>query len=148
MRGENTIKNETTNLGYLLWAALRKQQGLVGNAIQHLDISMKEYTALMMISERSGLTQLETGQLLQIDRTSIGHLVDSLCEKELVERKTSKTDRRAYLLHLTEKGVQATKELRKIATQCSDICLSTLSVEERKQFLQALQKISKENEHE
>lgn len=103
---------------------------------------------MMIISNNQGLTQLETGNLMRIDRTSIGKLVDILSDRGWVERRPKSSDRRAYLLYLTDEGQKVVEQLKQSASQANDLYLSCLSDDERKQFTKILMKISKENRHE
>ena len=113
-----------------------------------MDISIREYGAMMILSSNQGLTQLETGNLLHIDRTSIGKLVDTLSDRGWVERKPKPSDRRAYLLYLTEKGQEIVTQLEQSASYANNLYLSKLEDAEREQLLSILKKLIKENEHE
>ena len=76
-------------LGFLLGTVLRKQEMLLENTLKDLEISLKEYALLMVISNsEKKLTQLEAGNQLQFDRTSVGQLIDGLCSKGFIERNT------------------------------------------------------------
>ena len=136
------------SLGYLLGSALQKQQDYLLSALNGMDVSIREYGAMMILKNNQGLTQLETGNLLQMDRTSIGKLIDTLSDREWVERKQKPTDRRAYQLYLTEKGKAIIAQLEQLALSANDSYLSKLDNDERKQLLNILEKLIKENENE
>ena len=131
-------------LGFLLGTVLRKQEMLLENTLKVLEISLKEYALLMVISNsEKKLTQLEAGNQLQFDRTSVGQLIDGLCGKEFIERNSKPNDRRAYLLSLTEKGVDLLKQLRALEADCKNVCLSPLTPNERSNFMNYLQTLIK-----
>ena len=131
-------------LGFLLGTVLRKQEMLLENTLKDLEISLKEYALLMVISNsEKKLTQLEAGNQLQFDRTSVGQLIDGLCGKEFIERNSKPNDRRAYLLSLTEQGVDLLKQLRALEADCKNVCLSPLTPNERSNFMNYLQTLIK-----
>lgn len=131
-------------LGFLLGTVLRKQEMLLESALKGLEISLKEYALLMLISNNEKkLTQLEAGNQLRFDRTSVGQLIDGLCGKGFIEKETKPKDRRAYLLGLTEQGVELLKQLRVIEADCTNVCLSPLDPNERSKFLNYLQTLIK-----
>ena len=130
--------------GFLLGTVLRKQEMLLENTLKDLEISLKEYALLMVISNsEKKLTQLEAGNQLQFDRTSVGQLIDGLCSKGFIERNSKPNDRRAYLLSLTEKGVDLLKQLRALEADCKNVCLSPLTPNERSNFMNYLQTLIK-----
>jgi DNA-binding MarR family transcriptional regulator len=130
--------------GLLLGTVLRKQEMLLENALKDLQISLKEYALLMVISNsEKKLTQLEAGNHLRYDRTSIGQLIDGLCGKGFIERNPKPNDRRAYLISLTEQGVALVKQLRIIEANCTNECLSPLAPNERSKFINYLQTLIK-----
>lgn len=127
-------------LGFLLGTVLKKQELLLENALKDLEISLKEYALLMVISNsKERLTQLEAGNQLRFDRTSVGQLIDGLCVKGFIERNPKPNDRRAYLLSLTGQGVDLLKQLRAIEANCKSICLLPLAPNERSNFINYLQ---------
>lgn len=131
-------------LGFLLGTVLRKQEMLQENALKNLEISLKEYALLMVISNsEKKLTQLEAGNQLRFDRTSIGQLIDGLCGKGFIEKNPKPKDRRAYLLSLTAQGVDLLKQLRAIEANCKNVCLSPLAPNERSKFMSYLQTLIK-----
>ncbi len=131
-------------LGFLLGTVLRKQEMLLENTLKDLEISLKEYALLMVISNsEKRLTQLEAGNQLRFDRTSVGQLIDGLCGKGFIERNSKPNDRRAYLLSLTGQGVDLLKQLRAIEANCKNVCLSPLAPNEHSNFMNYLQTLIK-----
>jgi DNA-binding MarR family transcriptional regulator len=131
-------------LGFLLGTVLRNQEMLLENTLKDLEISLKEYALLMVISgSKQKPTQLEAGNQLRFDRTSVGQLIDGLCGKGFIERSPKPNDRRAYLLSLTAQGVDLLKQLRAIEANCTNICLSPLAPSDRSKFMNYLQTLIK-----
>lgn len=98
---------------------------------------------MVIVESNPGITQKEAGDMQQVDRTTIGQFVDSLCEKGMLERRPYPNDRRAYCLHLTDNGKSTLKKLKELANQCENECFSALSLQEREEYLSSLKKIIK-----
>lgn len=74
------------------------------SALEPLGIDVKQHAVLTALANEGPMTQQELGQRLGIDRTTVVAVVDGLDRAELLERRRSSTDRRAYLLTLTPTG--------------------------------------------
>jgi DNA-binding MarR family transcriptional regulator len=51
------------------------------------------------------------------DHPTLTRILDLLCKKDLVERRASPTDRRSFIIHLTENGIQKQKEWAPIVAE-------------------------------
>ncbi|MFD1329065.1 MarR family winged helix-turn-helix transcriptional regulator [Mycoplana ramosa] len=59
-----------------------------------------------------GITQKDLASLVGVDGSTLVRLLDILCEKGMIERRTDKTDRRAKQLFLTGAGRAAVADIR------------------------------------
>jgi DNA-binding MarR family transcriptional regulator len=74
--------------------------------LQGTDLTLALARALVHISRREGLRQVDLADFLEIQPITLARIVDQLTAKGLVERRPDPTDRRAYQLFLTtEAGV-------------------------------------------
>ncbi len=69
--------------------------------------------------------------------------VEKLVTAGFVTRKTKETDKRAFQLSLTEKGLNAFTEIKNLFTQWDEIALADISKEEKELLLKALSKLKK-----
>lgn len=84
------------------------------------DVSLtpREFAMLNRLAQFGELTQIELSELTYKDPPATSRVVESLRRKQLVRRKTSKSDRRSTDISLTEKG----REIRdRIAPQIADL---------------------------
>jgi DNA-binding MarR family transcriptional regulator len=84
--------------------------------IEPYDLTPPQFGLLAFLWQQDGLTQVELSEKGQIDRTTIGGLVDRLEKTGLVERRQHPQDRRAYKIHLTERG----REMEVMLSACAD----------------------------
>ncbi len=68
--------------------------------------------ALFVIAGQPGVTQKEIAQALKLRESAVTAMIARLLEARLVERSSSASDKRAWSLHLTDKGAKALQLLR------------------------------------
>ena len=93
-----------TSIGFLLSKAYQRAWAIMREEIEPYDLTPPQFGLLAFLWQQDGLTQVELSEKGQIDRTTIGGLVDRLEKIGLVERRQHPQDRRAYKIHLTERG--------------------------------------------
>jgi DNA-binding MarR family transcriptional regulator len=99
---------------------------------------------LRMLNESAGMSQQDLAFRLGMHATRLVSVVDELERRGLVERREKPEDRRAYALHLTEKGKAAQAEIRRISREHNEAICATLSRDERQQLGALLLRIAEE----
>ena len=72
-----------------------------------LDLTQKQVSALWLVSDRPGISQIELGGRLRMDRATTMTIVNRLQERDYMRRERSESDGRKQALYLTEAGVAA-----------------------------------------
>jgi DNA-binding MarR family transcriptional regulator len=104
-----------TSIGFLLSKAYQRAWAIMRAEIEPYDLTPPQFGLLAFLWQQDGLTQAELSEKGQIDRTTVGGLVDRLEKIGLVERRQHPQDRRAYMIHLTRRG----KELEGPLSECA-----------------------------
>ena len=107
-------------IGFLISQAADVLVKQLEQIFQAGDVSLtpREFAMLNRLAQYGELTQIELSELTYKDPPSTSRIVESLRRKQLVRRKTSKSDRRSTDISLTEKG----REVRdRIAPQIADL---------------------------
>jgi len=78
------------------------------------------------------------GLYMNLDRSSLSRMIDSLEKKGIVRRKTDPEDRRKVLISLTEKGNRYYEIIFKIMEEVNDIILGVLDEEEIRVYNEGL----------
>lgn len=94
------------SLGFLLSKAYQRLWAICREELAGHDITPPQFALLAFLWEQDGQTQAELAEKSQIDRTTIGGLVDRLEKTGLVQRQSHPQDRRAYRVMLTANGRQ------------------------------------------
>jgi DNA-binding MarR family transcriptional regulator len=103
--------NSIEELRYLILAAQREGDRLLSAALAPIGLTTSQAEVLRVLSEYAPLSLLELGERLVCETGSPSRLVNTLVEKDLVERKPSEVDRRMVTLSLTESGQRAVNQI-------------------------------------
>ncbi len=120
---ENTI-------GFLLAKVHQRGFSLFKEELDPYNITPPQFSLLAFLWQRDGLSQAELSDKSQIDRTTMGGLIDRLAKEGLVQRLPHPEDRRAHRICLTARGKSLEKELCAIAVTVLDRFTSPLTTEE------------------
>lgn len=111
------------SIGFLLSKAYQRAWAIMREEIEAYDLTPPQFGLLAFLWLQDGLTQVELSDKGQIDRTTVGGLVDRLEKIGLVVRRQHPQDRRAYKIFLTERG----KELEGPLSGCAGRSLSKIT---------------------
>ena len=92
------------SIGFLLSKAYQRAWAILREEIEQYDLTPPQFALLAFLWQQDGLTQVELSEKGQIDRSTVGGLIDRLERSGLLERRQHPQDRRAYLIYLTEQG--------------------------------------------
>ena len=108
------------------------------------DVSMWGYAVLSALADEPMRTQAALARAIGADKTRIIGTLDELQERALIEREPDPDDRRVRLLRLTPAGSELYASVRAGIRAVEQELLSGLSAADKRIFLQALQRLSRE----
>lgn len=129
------------SVGFLLAKAYQRACAIFKEEFEHYDLTPQQFGLLAFLWQEDGLSQAELSAKSQIDRTTIGGLIDRLEKEGLVRRLPHPEDRRAYRICLSDNGKSLENELSILADRVKDRIVSPLSKQELATLLQLLEKI-------
>lgn len=107
-------------------------------------LTIEQFGLLFAIStNEEEVVQQDMANFFGKDKSSILRLIDSLGEKELVQRITGSQDKRTKCLLVTDKGNEVIKEYLKIDFQLLDELQTGLTKSEMDTFYKVVQTIQK-----
>lgn len=107
----------------------------------NLEITPEQWTVLLFLWEKDGVTQQELCNATFKDKPSMTRLIDNMERMHLVVRTSDKSDRRINLIHLTQTGRELEERTRSIANRTLKEALYGLTVEELRVSQNVLRKI-------
>jgi DNA-binding MarR family transcriptional regulator len=105
------------------------------------DLTPVQYATLATLEDNPGIDQATLSALIACDRVTMGGVVSRLEERGYVERAVRKDDRRARVLHITERGASLLRVVMPAVRETQEQTLHGLSEEERVQFMGLLARL-------
>jgi MarR family transcriptional regulator for hemolysin len=106
------------DFGVVLFETARNWRTTLDQRLRPLGLSQAKWLVLARLARSGdGMNQKELSDCLGIEGASLVGLLDRMESDGWVERRVSETDRRAKTIHRTERAVEATREIKRIASQ-------------------------------
>ena len=102
------------------------------------DITPLQYAALTAIGQQPDIDATRLAQLIALDRSNIGSVLERLEAKSLLLRSASAEDRRIKLLRLSSSGRALLRKVDLAVEHAQDRILAPLEPGERKTFMRLL----------
>jgi DNA-binding MarR family transcriptional regulator len=131
---------------YLIRRLQMISTAVVAEEFEGEDMPVSEWAVLTMIENHPEIDQSRLAEVVAIDKTNTGRLVDQLEAKGLVERRPHDSDRRVWLLRCTPLGHKTRKRLRARALATQEKLLSCLEPAQRELFIDLMSRVVAANE--
>ncbi len=127
----------------MLGQTMRVYKNMIAAALKanDYDLSFEQYVILMILSLEKEPTQQDLANQLQKDKSMIFRQMNILINKQYVDRKPDKNDKRMKKLYLTAKGSETVIQLKTIARHIENQLLSGIDPSELNTFMEILGKI-------
>ncbi|HEU0264404.1 MAG TPA: MarR family transcriptional regulator [Geobacterales bacterium] len=125
------------SIGFLLAKVHQRGFSLFKEQLDPHNLTPPQFALLAFLWQEDNLSQAELSARTQIDRTTMGGLIDRLEKELLVERHHDPDDRRTHRIRLTQRGKSLEEELCHIAHQVTERFLAPITPAEQ-QTLQSL----------
>jgi MarR family transcriptional regulator for hemolysin len=134
-------ENLERNFGFLLHDVSRLMRTVFDRRGRDLGLTRSQWWVLTMLYAKEGVTQSELAHFMDLEKPTLGRLLDRLQEKQWIERKPDSFDRRVNRLYLTEKVQEVMRALRKTAADVRKDAVGDMTEKERESFIDTLIKI-------
>ncbi len=119
----------------------RELKKIFDKRLEKLSLTASMWCVLMAIMENGEITQKELSVILSIEGPTTTKIIDNLEKRGFIKRVPHETDRRAYKIKLTDKGIKIKEEIFKYGDCFMKDVKSNLTEEEKKQLHILLNKI-------
>jgi len=131
-------ENVERNFGFLVHDIARLMRTNYDRRVKRLGLTRSQWWVITNLYRNDGLTQSELAEALDIERASLGRLLDRLEANGWVRRRPCHRDRRAKRVRLTSEVGQVMREMRAIAAGLRSDAMSGLAPGEQEAFVDVL----------
>ena len=135
------MEDDKRNFGILLHDVARMMRVGYDRRMKPLGLTRSQWWVLNRLYFLEGTWQSELASELDIEKATLGRLLDRLEEKGWVVRKPDPDDRRAKQVFLTEKVEPTMRIMRVQAAETNAEALASLSGEEKDKMIELLLKV-------
>lgn len=128
-------------VGYMLNQSALQIRMMTALALAPLGLTPPQLRALEAIWSEQPLSQTRLGELVNMDRSTIVHVVDHFEKLGVASRKADPADRRSHAVILTKKGERILAKARTLARETENEFLNPLSCPEREALREMLRKL-------
>jgi MarR family transcriptional regulator, transcriptional regulator for hemolysin len=126
------------NFGFLVHDVARLMRVAYDRRTRELGLTRSQWWVLNHLYFNQGITQSELADVLDIEKPTLGRLLDRLEAKGWVERRADPNDRRAKRVCLTGEVQALMRSLRAIASDLRLDAMAGLEEAERQRFVDIL----------
>jgi DNA-binding MarR family transcriptional regulator len=100
------------NIGTMLAQVSRLMRRSFDERARTIGVTRPQWQVLTLLLHYEGINQGGLAEILEVEPITLGRMIDRLQDSGLVERRNDPADRRAWRLHLTDKGRDLLETLR------------------------------------
>lgn len=126
------------NYGFLLNDVARLMRTTFDRKVRALGLTRSQWWVLNHLFRYNGANQSELADILEIEKATLGRLLDRMEQKGWVRRENDANDRRAKRVYLTEEVEPSIKTMRTIAAEVRRDAMAGLDEEQQESFVNML----------
>ena len=129
------------NIGTMLGQVSRLLRRRFDERARGIGVTRPQWQVLTLLKRNEGINQGGLAELLEVEPITLGRMVDRLQDADLVVRRADPNDRRAWRLHVTERGEELIEQLRPFARETFALALEGIDEAEQQQLMAILDRM-------
>ena len=129
------------NFGFLVRDVSRLYVSAFERAARELGLTLSQCKVLGHLARNEGISQARLAELSDTDPMTLVRILDRMQQDQWIERRHDPSDRRAHRLYLRDTARPILNRMWKIADQCRQEAMATLSPEERELLIALLERV-------
>jgi len=134
-----SMSNPDEHIGFMISDVARLMRTVFD--VRRLGLTRAQWLALTRLHRRPGASQSELADMMEVEKATIGRLIDRLEAKGWVERRSQAGDRRVNRVYLTSEAERLHKRIWHIAETTVEDALAQLSQREAAQLRKLLGRV-------
>jgi len=136
-------ENLDRNFGFIMHDVARLMRTGFDRRVRPLGLTRSQWWVLTFLYRREGVTQSELAEDLDIEKPTLGRLLDRLEASGWVARRPDAQDRRVKRLHLTPAVAELMASMREIAADLRTEALAGIAAEDAERLVDTLLQIKR-----
>ncbi|WP_368667097.1 MarR family winged helix-turn-helix transcriptional regulator [Novosphingobium sp. 18050] len=128
-------------MGTVLAQVARLMRRAFDERAREIGVTRPQWQVLSVLRRYEGIKQAGLAEILEVEPITAGRMIDRMQEAGMVERRADPADRRAWNLHLTDRGGEMIERLQPLAIETSDAAMAGISEADKVQLLATLETI-------
>lgn len=129
------------SLGRFISCIYRYTQMYIGKELENYHIGSGQFSFLMALYRKDGITQEDLAHLLHVDKATSARAVKNLEKEGYLTRKEDAKDKRKYRVFVTEKGRTIEPMMKSISSEWTARLLSGFTENEKELMTSFLEKM-------
>jgi len=130
--------NPDSSVGFLISDVSRLMRRVYDRRVEPLGLTRAQWRVLVHLYRREGISQTELAAVLEIEKPTLGRLVDRLEEKGWVERRVDERDQRARRLMVTDAVRPMIERMKVYAESVNEDSMAGLEAEQERHLIELL----------
>lgn len=135
------LMNES--IGFIVYKTALKLRTEMSRRLKPFGLTPEQWTLLGCLAEQDAITQRELAERTFKDGPTTTRLLDKLVETGLVRRDGCATDRRSFIISITDKGRKIREEILPVATKMNEDAGRGISDDDKAALFSLLNRIQK-----
>ena len=133
-----SVRDQPDNIGFIIGDVSRMLRTVYDRRVEPLGLTRAQWRVMARISRNEGCTQTELAAVLEIEKPTLGRLIDRLQANDWVERRADENDARTKRIFLTPRAHPLLDEMFSLADDVLDGAIAGLTRDQADQLLQSL----------
>jgi len=129
------------NIGTMLGQVARLLRRRFDERARGIGVTRPQWQVLTLLKRNEGINQGGLAELLEVEPITLGRMIDRLQDADLVVRRADPNDRRAWRLHVTERGEDLIEQLRPFSLETFALALEGIGEDEQRQLMATLDRM-------
>jgi MarR family transcriptional regulator for hemolysin len=129
------------DIGMLTNKTAKKMTTYLNGKLESFNLTTEQWTVLLKLSNQDKISQKILSEVSGKDQSTLARILDILERKTFIQRHPSKEDRRSFVIHITDEGLNITKKVAPFLEDLFNILLKDISGEKLKIYSEVLLKI-------
>jgi MarR family transcriptional regulator, transcriptional regulator for hemolysin len=135
------MSNPDEHIGFMISDVARLMRTVFDRRVRRLGLTRAQWLALTRLHRRPGASQSELADMMEVEKATVGRLIDRLEAKGWVERRAQAGDRRVNRVYLTAEAERLHLRIWRIAEATVQDALGQLSRREAAQLFKLLGRV-------